>query len=440
MYSLLGEGSFRQRARNSESITRVARDRRQEKVARRTYDAINDFEEVLKAAAEAAAAPVDDLPMDAEAAHASGSLRRSIARDTASESSSGGGQPRPSALPRALSEPYIQPREHDQMDRDHGKRAHRPPSPLAMYDYGGISVRARSVFAQHCKQAGQTVRPSHRETSRGFYFPGAHFKQGPYGFSMLDPIHMPRQGWKNPRDVPTRWAGDPHDIRPPSMDVTDHRRNVAGRPALSEGVRSSTAHSLRTKLIAHSLDRRRQEDVLERVRFERGVVEAKWRDPLLDTGGGVPEGPGEQHDWVRDLGGDLSDAKQTAARILFGLDAVLRGSRSTLQHLFRAENRGTPGALEVEEFLRGLVKQGVFDEGEIMVSDIMNAMLVIDPLFNGRISYPVLSRAIAAATDARRQQSRALDRPEPRQQADEATRSFHSDSDVSAPLALPQRR
>merc|ERR1719293_617042 len=132
----------------------------------------------------------------------------------------------------------------------------RPPSPLGMYNYGSISSRPRSLLAQRGKP------------SCGFYFPGAGLRQGPYGFSMIEPIHMTQHNWAESASLPTRWAGDAGDARP-AQPGKHQARSHRDAPTLSQTVRPSRAHDLRARRVFDVLDRRREETFLEKIVFER---------------------------------------------------------------------------------------------------------------------------------------------------------------------------
>lgn len=227
-------------------------------------------------------------------------------------------------------------------------------------------------------------------------------RQGPYGFSMLDPIHMTHHHWTESASLPTRYSGDAGDARP-AQPGKHQARTLKDAPTISEMVRSSKAHELRTRRVFDVLDKKREEVFLEKIRFEQGVFEGKWRDPLLDGGEAVLQpDPEEKHDFLRSDDHD-APAKRNASRILFGLEKALRKGRGNLQNLFRAVNKNTPNVLETEEFLAGIIRLGIVKPGELAISDVVETMLVIDPTYDGRVNFPVLSRALAATQSAHKQ-------------------------------------
>lgn len=456
MESWRGQGSFRKRELTAERTTKLLREHRKKKVAARTHESISEFEANLKATQEAMAASVDDLPLDADAGHL-GNSRRSQAQaqanhDSDSDSDRGGKNTRNNTSTHNQTVLLRTQSDSANLDID-ARREHRPPSPLRFHDYGGISSRPRSEFAQRCsREPGVSARPKFRQTagSCGHYFPGAEFKQGPYGFSMLDPVHMPPRSWEASRAPPTRWGGDPSDLRPVPSYGKEHPQPPSSNNAspsnsrnqfrttevkLIDSVRHNRAHLNRATLHSHVFQRNREDAFTERLRFERGVFEGRHRDPALDTHGGVSStagasglaggsasgagaiatksgGIGEAtagglQDWLGDASDDLAPERKLASKILFGLESALRENRAKLLHLFRAENRGTPGVLEPEEFLRGLVRMHILGSGECTEHDIIEAMLAIDPTFDGRVNFPPLSRAVAVAQGMQKQQSQA---------------------------------
>merc|ERR1712039_301686 len=91
-------------------------------------------------------------------------------------------------------------------------------------------------------------------------------------------------------------------------------------------------------------------------------------------------------------------------------ESECRNSRGKLSHLFKTENKGTPGALEPEEFLKGLVRFGIVGEKELTEHDIIEALLAIDPTFDGRVNLPTLGRAVAVAQGLQKQRAQAAER------------------------------
>jgi len=389
------------------------------RAAAKTISAIDEFEERLRRAQEDALVGIsdDDFPPSADAlargrhGRSSGHLLQSAGQTTLGRNATGRETRRSSAssasscrspgrsakeLARAFSEGAVA------LDVD-VRRAPRPPSPLGMYNYGSISSKPRSLLAQRGKPSGDTSRPKYRQTSNGFYFPGAGLRQGPYGFSMIEPIHMTQHSWAESAGLPTRWAGDAGDARP-AQPGKHQARSHQDAPTLSQTVRPSRAHDLRARRVFDVLDKRREETFLEKICFERGVFEGKWTDPLLDGGAAVllPD-PEEKHDYLQSERDDEVAAKRNASRILFGLERAMREGRGNLQNLFRAVNKNTPNVLETDELLAGIIRLGIVQPGELAISDVVEAMLVIDPAFDGRVNFPVLSHALAATQRVHKQ-------------------------------------
>jgi len=415
-------GSFRQRARNAERTSRVLKEQRRQKVAVRTHEAIQEFEEHLRTVQESLNGAIDDLPMDADAGHLRDHARRSIldkanrlARDDGSEASStAGGRPR-----NRTSHSFIDSgntRSQGSIDVD-PRFDRRPPSPLHVYDYGCISSKARSTWTQKVRAGGEPARPLHRQSSVGFYFPGAESRQGPYGSHLLDPIHMPPRGWEPYKTSPNRWPKDPGEVRPATTEALEykHRRTRGKGPFTSEIVRSTSTHDQRALLASMCLDKRNEDKQLEQVRFEHGFFEGKWRDPLLDPATAIPTlspWPAPRCDFLaagssdETARGDVPPAQKLAAKILFGVEEVMCTSRSNLQKIFLSVNRGTIGALEPTEFLEGLVKLHVLSPDEATVDDIVVAMAYVDPQYDGRVNFSMLERAVSCARSARRDRQR----------------------------------
>lgn len=405
------DGSFKQRARTAEKTSKQLKDVRRQKVAIRTREAIDEFEEHLKRLQEDKIASIDDLPIAAEAGHLRDLMRsrlekerqmREAGSDTSSLRGPGHGHEGPELL-------RTQSAQGPELDARYDQR---PPSPLGLYDYGSISTRPRSVLAQRSREAGESMRSMHRQSTPGFYAPGLDFRHGPYGFSMLDPIHMPSRTGQ-----PARPGRDPGDVRPATTEGRSHRhmRSRTCGPVISDGVKSAGLHDKRAARVFGAIDRVNEESSLEQARFEHGVFEGRWRDPLLEPSTASSALAPPQHPRCNflsheDAGENGSRAQQVASKILFGIEGALRQNRSTLGSIFRGVNKGTVGVLEPQEFLEGLEKSGAVKKGTLTDADVVAAMATIDPHFDGRVNFTTLERAVASARGVQRQRAQEATR------------------------------
>jgi len=286
----------------------------------------------------------------------------------------------------------------------------KPPSPLTLYDYGCLSVKPRSLIAQHRQRHGDAMRPKHRQTSCGFYFPGAQFKHGPYGFSMIDPCLMPPRNWAQSPEVPARWNDESGHARPLDAQALGLKRNRSAGPTISPSVRTTAAHEQRALRAFQVMDKHREEAVLEHARFENAVYEGKWQDPLLETKGELPETlPPAQYDWLALPAEEQTTAEQMAARIIFGLCNLQQSFRGGIMALLAAENRGGPGVLEAAEFRRGLLRLGIVTEVELSLERLVTVIGLIDQTADGRVRLPAVARAAAVARNLRKQQRAATE-------------------------------
>jgi hypothetical protein len=167
------------------------------------------------------------------------------------------------------------------------------------------------------------------------------------------------------------------------------------------------------------VDKKREEKHLEQVRFEKGMYEGQWRDPVLENSGQLPqERPEECHDWLGSEKEEMNSMQQLASHILFGLQSVVRNHKGKITTLFKAENKAGPaGVLEPEEFLRGLARLGVVENGEMSVDDLVEALCTIDPNFDGRVNLPVIARAVNAAHQVQGHRTQAAQQVERQHQA-----------------------
>jgi len=417
-------GSYRQRSRKATAATKQLRDQRRSRVACQTHDAIEDFESNLKVTAS-----YDDLTVEVESSDSSdanlGSTRfgrRDIQPDDGlpeqgdarmrrwrSAGAFGASSQQTMRSTSGFTELTIPPMEKDAHEM-------RPPSPLSRYDYGCISQRPRSVLGQRRVDRGDDLRPKHRQ-SQGFYFPGAQYKQGPYGFSLLDPILMaPKAAVGKNAQPPTRWKGDSGDIRPATAPEIDQRRS-RGNPSTSASVPPTRGHSARADRMFHSIDRRREEGHIEQVAFENGVFEGRWRHPTLD---GEPQQAAlADLSWMNGSVDDMDEPHRLAHFMLLGLDEAMRAQRGKIRHLFAWEDQG-PGILEPGAFLAGLLRLGIFDEGEVTEASLTKAMYLVDSAFDGRVNLVSLKRAVSIATALRIQRDKEAQEADQKDQEQKA--------------------
>lgn len=408
-------GSFRQRVRKTEETTRQCKELARLRAVARVYETIHDFEENLKIARLQESQ--EDLPIDAEADNQRHAQSKSAWRDNGSDSSSV-----IRSKPFALSSTLTSLKSNRLvLDAELRSCVQRPPSPLSFYDYGCISGRPRSVISQRSKKEAPepeatSSRPAWRDGNCGFYFPGPDSKQGPYGFSMLDPHLLPPRNWEPSRAPMEHPANDPGEYRPATTEgilPMSRTRGVAAvlRSASEAPPRPSTAgqgkprvnncHQQRSLAMALAVGKKRDEAFLEQAKFERGIFDGVHRQVELDPMVTVAA------EWdpielpARLLGekvdsGACSHQELLAWKILNGLEATQTSRCSKLSHLFTAVNQGVRGVLTPREFIDGLCRIGIATEGELSPRGIIGAMAVIDPDFDGRINLPAVNRAIAA--------------------------------------------
>ncbi|CAL1131603.1 unnamed protein product [Cladocopium goreaui] len=300
--------------------------------------------------------------------------------------------------------------------------AYRPPSPLHLYDYGGISVRPRS---QQQQLRGATGRPAYRREFLGVYFPG-----------------------------PDAW---PRRESVAKTVLTQHEDTKSKTP-----VRGNRAHAIILKTRKDAMRKRDQEAFIEQARFEQGQFEGRFANPLQKNSGWPNE---EMINELRDIGAVLSlDAEKAPVRSAWevrcpagahgarggpgegtfpGLTAlakhiflslhsapgtasassnlgsrfgqyqmllqVMRKRRANLKHLFKYVNHGIPGILEPHEFLEGLQRLGIVERGQCSaqeMADLMNDLRKVmeispirkdlDPNFDGRVALSEVNRCVQA--------------------------------------------
>jgi len=354
----------------------VAQQRRQ-RTASWTHAQLDKFEESLNSEQEAMYRAYDDLPEEA------GLRTQRLTRMMQSGTED-------SFRPRSNQMTQSEPNLHSSSQGF----AKKPPSPLQFYDYGCVSLKPRSLFAQHRHQMRESARAAHRQTSCGFYSPGSHPH---YGFSMMDPHLLPAsiKTSESPK-APTRWIGDACDVRPLAAESIHRKQRVDNSQVISPQVRTTIGHTLRARHAFHALDKQREESVLEQARFESGVYDGKWRDPLLDSKKALSP-PSANHDWVTLPRVEMSDLQREALHILLALDSAVRRSKGSMSHLFAAENSGAKGVLEPDEFLRGLRRIGIIPDGAYTANGAIDQVIsTIDRAYDGRVKLPLVARAIAS--------------------------------------------
>lgn len=263
----------------------------------------------------------------------------------------------------------------------------RPSSPLSRYDYGSISVRPNSLLAQRINSLGEQApgsqsRPS---SSPGFYSGGPAVKAG-YGFSMLEPILMPKEmGFKAP---PLR-CNNASDYRPPSSVTKVSAQDVI----IPKGVRMTVGHARRCMRHHAQLKHQVENEKFEEIQFQNGVFNGRWRDPTID-GPLDDDPPPDKLEWLADAPENQSLIRRKATRILFGLDHLVAKSRVRVTDLFRGFDNDGSGTLEPHEFHNGLMKLGVVAHDEITEGEILQILKVIDGNFDGHVSLPELTKVL----------------------------------------------
>lgn len=388
--------------------TQQVREMRKMQQAKWVNEALDSFEDSLYAEQREKEKAYADIPNEAEDMRSTrkrpdSGFGKSGFQRRVSSSSSDLNAPRKTRSEPQLPGPHIEP-----------LHSRRPPSPLGFYDYGCISAKPKSVFGQHKATEGQSTRPAHRQTSCGFYFPGPQMKQGPYGFSMVDPILMPPSATDlTSKSSAPRWENDPSDMRPlQKEDFGVKRDRFTKDPIGASSVRHNVGHERRARRVFHYLDNRREESVLEQARFEHGVFEGKWRNPLLDNGIEMiqdTQAPEEEYSWLRKPFEDMAPAEELAANLLFRLERAASQSRGKLSQLFQDQNHGPTGQLEPSEFIKGLEKHFILYKDEMTTKKLVGIMQIVDKSFDGRISLPVVTRAVNFARSVRMKKDQEKD-------------------------------
>ncbi|CAE7340782.1 unnamed protein product [Symbiodinium necroappetens] len=411
--------SFRQRARNAEQITQQLKTEITQKLVKRTYDQMSAFDDHVRAVKEKAAR--EEAEEEAELIRLSEGWARAravqferlIQADTASEVSST--KSATGSMSRYRSDSVLP--AHVRLDNSEILHAQRPPSPLHVHDYGGISVRPRSYQQQVRNRHGGPTRPAYRQEFCGVYFPGPDCKQGPYGTSMIEPCLMPPRCWVKGSEPPHRHPKDAADLRPRTAEGRDrpvrkgkadaviqqHRQQTKSRVPTNNAHRSCTQHR------AHCVRKRDQERFVEAVRFEQGHFEGRFADPLIKNSGypndemlnethaigaedSTPDGS-PQLAWGLEAG---ETYEAMATHIFLGLHQAMREHHARLPHLFKPVNRGVPGVLEPAEFLEGLQRLRIVEKGQVSIQQLLEVMYELDPDFDGRIILSHVRKCIAA--------------------------------------------
>ncbi|CAL1139586.1 unnamed protein product [Cladocopium goreaui] len=413
--------SSRQRARNAERITKKLQEEVKQRAVKRAYDQIGAFEDHWRYLKEKTAR--EEAEEEAELVRLSEGWSRARAvqmerqlaatlLENSSETSSVKSATT-NLIRNSRSESTLASRAY--LDRSEVLHAYRPPSPLHLYDYGGITVRPRS---QQQQLRGATGRPAYRREFLGVYFPDPEFKQGPYGSSLQDPILMPPMHWVKSQQYsspPERYNGDASDLRPRTAEghnrpmresvaktvLTQHEDTKSKTP-----VRGNRAHAIILKTRKNAMRKRDQEAFIEQARFEQGQFEGRFANPLQKNSGWPNE---EMINELRDIGADAEKAPVRSAwegtfpgltalakHIFLSLHSVMRKRRANLKHLFKYVNHGIPGILEPHEFLEGLQRLGIVERGQCSAQEMADLMNDLDPNFDGRVALSEVNRCVQA--------------------------------------------
>jgi len=224
---------------------------------------------------------------------------------------------------------------------------------------------------------------------------------------------MPPRSWE-PTRGPQRSDQHVNDFRPRHVrgaanDGTLKQSHVS-KPSVSETVRSSRGHDMKTEHVAKYLDRNHDEACLEQERHEDGNYGGRWCHPVRSKPtANLTDGPLTHHNWMEQELSDQDESALLASRVISGITRALQERHSTLQRLFWCVNRGCSGVLEIDEFMEGLVKLQVLEYDEVSSLRLLaEAMMLLDPDFDGRVNLPALTRAVTAAQAVQRKPLQAL--------------------------------
>lgn len=373
MSFLISDGSFRQRANRSEAAAEAERDSRRLKVALQTFETLKQFEDTLQAQARSF---YDEIPSEAlptRWTHHGSFQGTSMGRNMVSE---------PNLHTTLLT--------HDGTERD---LRQQPPSPLNFHDYSSISLKPRSKQLQHRLKLGKFAKnvPTGPQ----------HFKHGPNGDKMQDPCLMAPMCW-TPMLQPcsTRPRPDILEFRPLSTPIlaAELSRNEP-IPGVPSKVRGNVTSAQRARAHGEAMMKRCREDLTEHTRYETGLL-GTWRDPLE-----LPELASPDFSWLPGALEDLLAGKSeeelglkppqlNAFLLLIHLDHAVRQGKTYLSKIFNAENKSRRKELEIGEFYRGLKRIHVIDALDLSEAKLCEALWELDPGFDGRVSLPILDRAL----------------------------------------------
>jgi len=411
MRSLHRSASHAERAVKSQRITQLLQLQRSKITAARTYDALREFEDHIKTF-KTAPIVIDDLPLNATACNMKSTVNTVTLEDNWSEHSD---SPRPAhgkKLFRKTSQDSSMCRTLVDTDTDDHLHARRPPSPLAHYDYGCINLKHKSALSQRRTRVGSAPAMRRASSSCGFYFPGPDYRQGPYGFSMQDPILLPQRVWEPSRET-KRSDQHTNDCRPRHHKDSGNdgavRQSYMSKSTCPDLVRSNRAQELKLGRVFQTLDNDREEACLEQTRFEEGNFGGRWCHPVrAKPGAYLNHGPMHHFAWMEQDLSEMGEAGLLASRIVSGITKILQEQHSTMPRLFWAVNRDCPGVLELEDFVEGLRRLRIIpDDENVTIRAMDDAVSLIDPDYDGRVNYPALTRAITAAQNLQRKQAQA---------------------------------
>lgn len=410
--------SNQERALRSQRMSHLHQQQRQKEVRAKTYDMLRSFDQHVKSFHKTfARADVDDLPLNATAQTMRSTSHSHFQHDHQDANSDSSDSPRSPGhgarmLRKSSSEAYMGHHDDHELDHDDKARVRRPPSPLSHYDYGAVNLRPRSAVAQKRCPARENATTNRHKASVGMYFPGPDHKQGPYGFSMQDPILMPQRCWE-PKRGPQRCNQQANDVRPRHQKAAPNDAKVVqshvSKPTCPELVRNTRGHDAKSQHVARYLDRLHDENVLEHVRHEEGTFEGRWCHPVKHRSAThLHDGPLGHFDWMEQELSESDEAELLASRILAGITRTLQEEHTTVSRLFKPVNRACQGVLEMEEFMEGLTRMHIIEYEDVtslkLLSDVVS---LLDPDFDGRVTFPALARAVQAAQQVQTKHAKA---------------------------------
>eukprot|EP00933_Yihiella_yeosuensis_P072337 TRINITY_DN80703_c0_g1_i1.p1 TRINITY_DN80703_c0_g1~~TRINITY_DN80703_c0_g1_i1.p1 ORF type:complete len:382 (-),score=39.29 TRINITY_DN80703_c0_g1_i1:213-1358(-) len=255
----------------------------------------------------------------------------------------------------------------------------RPSSPLGLYNYGKMSLRALSVDSLQPHQRGEV-----RLSDSYAVFPSAPL--GGYPWSMQEPCLMqpslePMKPFEGLLDTaPLRRAFSHASLVESSLKPVSNVRSNRAQDLRSQAKAAGRAHEVMQSQLDDQVSWMGQHGYSWKDRCDQHI---SWLDQ---------NGRKDDSAWLEEPRNQWDEDQQLSFDILSGLHDELRRRAMTIRGLFKFIDTDASEYVEPNEFLNGLRRLYIKRSDALTKPRLIHLLKTMDSSFDGRVSMPELQK------------------------------------------------